>query len=36
MEKKNKPKNKPVPADAIVKGPNKKVPVKKLPGECSG
>lgn len=31
-----KPKNKPLPPDAVVKGPNKKVPTKKLPAnDCA-
>lgn len=34
--KKSKSKTKPLPPDAVVKGPNKKVLVKKLPDDCAG
>jgi hypothetical protein len=30
-----KPKTKPVPPDAVVKGPNRRVAVKKLPSDCA-
>jgi hypothetical protein len=35
VAKDKKPKSKPVPPDAVVKGPNKKVSVKNLPQDCA-
>ena len=36
MEKNTKSKKKPMPPDAVVKGPNKEVPAKKLPAnDCA-
>jgi len=35
MAKDKKPAKKPVPQDAVVKGPNKKVPIKNLPQDCA-
>ena len=35
-EKKPKTKNKPLPPDAVAKGPNREVPAKKLPSDCAG
>jgi hypothetical protein len=34
-DKKAKPKNKPLPPDAVAKGPNKKVPVRKILDDCA-
>ncbi len=36
MEKDEKINVKSVPKDAVVKGPNKIVPVRKLPDDCAG
>jgi len=36
MEKtEKKPKTSPLPPDAVAKGPNKLVPVSKLPSDCA-
>jgi len=36
MAKNSKSKKKPMPSDAVVKGPNKEVPTKKLPAnDCA-
>lgn len=32
---KKQPKNKPLPSDAVAKGPNKQVLVKSLPSDCA-
>ena len=34
-DKKQKPAKKPVPSDAVAKGPNKKVPIKTLLDDCA-
>jgi hypothetical protein len=35
-DKKLKSQAKPLPTDAMVKGPNKLVPLAKLPSDCAG
>jgi len=35
-DKKSQPETKPLPPDAVVKGPNKEVPVRKLLDNCAG